>query len=272
MEKLDSILTKLLSNGGGTVRCEKCGSEVKGVKFCGKCGTPVQQKTQGPVGQRIKTSFLDNVREDAVLAKAFIAAAVLQVLMLILRFVPFGNYDVSIEGFGVSDRATYSVNEFMEVLGGTFVFVILMVVSILVCALPLIQNMLARRRRMILPIIATVWNGITVGLGIWSLADTVAINTERASYYGMEEAFSWSLTLGGWLNVIVTLASVVVLILIEKIMSEYDWRRIRAERSGTAQPEPAQPGGAGSWQCTCGKVNSAYVSSCACGVNKRDIS
>lgn len=28
----------------------------------------------------------------------------------------------------------------------------------------------------------------------------------------------------------------------------------------------------GSWQCTCGRKNQAYVSSCICGINKRELS
>ena len=32
--------------------------------------------------------------------------------------------------------------------------------------------------------------------------------------------------------------------------------------------EPIPEGG---WRCTCGKAHAAYVSSCVCGVNKRDI-
>ena len=34
------------------------------------------------------------------------------------------------------------------------------------------------------------------------------------------------------------------------------------------EPLPIPEGG---WRCSCGKVHAAYVSSCVCGVNKRDI-
>lgn len=33
----------------------------------------------------------------------------------------------------------------------------------------------------------------------------------------------------------------------------------------------ASPASAGMWKCTCGKEHPAYVSSCSCGTNKRDI-
>ena len=36
------------------------------------------------------------------------------------------------------------------------------------------------------------------------------------------------------------------------------------------QANMSQPAPAGSWRCSCGRVNASYVSSCTCGKNKRD--
>ena len=42
-------------------------------------------------------------------------------------------------------------------------------------------------------------------------------------------------------------------------------------QSSTPLTERSAPPPQGSWVCTCGQVNANYVSSCSCGVNKRDI-
>ena len=48
----------------------------------------------------------------------------------------------------------------------------------------------------------------------------------------------------------------------------------QAYTSSTRPSDPADwstPPPAGKWRCTCGRINANYVSSCSCGVNKRDI-
>jgi hypothetical protein len=42
-------------------------------------------------------------------------------------------------------------------------------------------------------------------------------------------------------------------------------------QSNTPMTERSAPPPQGSWVCTCGQVNANYVSSCSCGVNKRDV-
>lgn len=36
-------------------------------------------------------------------------------------------------------------------------------------------------------------------------------------------------------------------------------------------PVTAKPAGAGAWKCSCGRENASYMSTCACGINKREI-
>ena len=48
------------------------------------------------------------------------------------------------------------------------------------------------------------------------------------------------------------------------------WKRTANTLGGTAE-QAAHINEDGSWVCTCGETNAKYVSTCACGKNKRDI-
>lgn len=205
--------------------CKNCGAEIKNNgKFCGQCGTPVGEVNQTIVSsENLETSIVSNTPIDSSLAVTYIATAVLQFIMLIVRFVSFGKYHVDVKDLGIGDGGTYSINELMGSSGETAIFVILLILSIVLCILPIIKNSLNKRRRMILSKIVAFWNTFTVGMGIWALADVVASNKESIAHNFGEEHFtgSWSLTFGGWLNIIVTLATIVLLFVISKKTKQY---------------------------------------------------
>lgn len=204
--------------------CKNCGTQINdNERFCGSCGTPVEQKEQPIINNNISTPVAAPTEVDGSLAITFIVTVVLQLIMLILRFVSFGKYRVAVEDLGISDGGTYSLNELMSSSGETTIFVILILASIILCILPIIKNTLGKRRRMILSKIVAFWNAFTVGMGIWAIADCVASNKESIAYNYGEEFFSgsWSLTFGGWLNVIITVAIIIVLFVISKKTKKY---------------------------------------------------
>lgn len=46
---------------------------------------------------------------------------------------------------------------------------------------------------------------------------------------------------------------------------------VQAKPTASAQPAQSQAASAANWTCSCGRVNARYVSTCACGKNKRDL-
>lgn len=206
--------------------CKKCGTELKGSeKFCGKCGTPVGQANQSVVtGKEPVSSIVKSTQVDGPLAITVIVAAVCQLIMLVLRFVSFGKYRLAVEGSGMRHSGTCSLNELLGSTGETTIFIILVLISMALCILPIIKNSLGKRQRMILPKIAAFWNAFMVGMGIWGLADYVARNKENIAYNFREEYFSgsWSLTFGGWINIIITLVTIVLLFIISKKTKNYN--------------------------------------------------
>ncbi len=205
--------------------CRNCGTEIKNNEnFCCQCGAPIGEGNQTIVSsENLKTSIVRNIQIDGSLVVTFFAAAVLQLIMLILRFVSFGKYRVAVEDLGISDGGTYSLNELMGSSGETAIFVILILISIVLCILPIIKCSLGKRRRMILSKIATFWNAFTVVMGIWALADCVTSNKDSIANNFGEGFFtgSWNLTFGGWLNVIITLVTIVLLFVISRKTKKY---------------------------------------------------
>ncbi len=205
--------------------CQNCGREMKaGEKFCGKCGTPIGELYQStPTCDASVLPVNESATIDAYLAKTFIIATVCQVIMLVLRFVSFGKYHVAVADLGISDGGRYSINELMGSSVETALFVILITISIALCILPLIKNSPKKRQRMVLSKIVVIWNCFTVGMSIWALADCVTSNKNSIVYNFGEQYFtgSWSLTLGGWLNVIITAATVILLFKISNKTKNY---------------------------------------------------
>ena len=143
--------------------------------------------------------------------------------MLVLRFVSFGRYRVTVGDMGISNGGKYSINELMGSSVETAVFVILILVSIFLCILPIIKHSFNKRYRMILSKMIAFWNCLTIAMSVWALADCVESNRQSVIYNFGEEHFtgSWGLTPGGWLNIIVTTATVILLFMISKRTKVY---------------------------------------------------
>ncbi len=98
---------------------------------------------------------------------------------------------------------------------------------------------------------------------LWGAA-TYTINQNKGYY---ENGFWWGFWLG-WIGL--------VIVLCKQDINRYSY--YPASRQATNQhaipsdkPHPAiasQPVPNGGWQCACGRVHAAYVSSCACGKSK----
>lgn len=196
--------------------CKNCGKQLtENAKFCRECGTSVGKEG---ISGNSPVALAATLPVHEKLAVMFIASVAMELLLLILRFVSFGKYYVSVKDFGISDGGTYSVNKLMGSGIETTIFVILILASIAICVFPVIKNNLSVRRRMILPKIASFWNALTIGLSIYSLDDVVTRNKESISYNYGENFFSgsWSLTFGGWLNIILTFSVIVLLFVISQ--------------------------------------------------------
>ena len=94
---------------------------------------------------------------------------------------------------------------------------------------------------------------VNIGISCVLGAATKKIN-ESKGYFG---GFAW----GFWLGVIGLL---VVLCRSEALYTPTESIIVSTEQ---VNYEPAPQGG---WTCTCGRGNAQYVSTCVCGINKRD--
>ena len=199
--------------------CKHCGRELNDyVVFCPDCGKPIVRVEKYSEEDRQRAEAL---RDDPKFAKfmkvMLIAAAALQAMTLILRFVPFAEWSLVIGNLNKSYGEVTSINTVMSKLGESVIYTILLLVSIAFCVLPVVKNAPVKRRKMILGKVLAFWN-LAVGAFILLMAaDTVKSNTERFVYQLGEAAVTSSssgLTFGGWLSVLVTLATIVVLFVI----------------------------------------------------------
>lgn len=214
------------------MQCKNCGIELnENEKFCGKCGAQVELNAQVISNNDFQSPIANCSQDEGKLVIKFIAVGILQLIMLILRFVDFGKYHVSIKDL-TSDGGTYSLNKIMGSSAETAIFVILLLISVAFCALPILKNTLNKRRRMVLSKIVSFWNVLIIILGISALADCVSSNKESITEnYGAEFfSGSWNLTFGGWLNVIITIATIVLLFMISISTKKYSKNNCFAKR------------------------------------------
>ena len=90
-----------------------------------------------------------------------------------------------------------------------------------------------------------------------------------ATWFGLgaSETLKWcALTFGA----ILLLYGAYLMILLAVVNKTSGASAGRVEESAP-QPTSQQSAPADGWTCTCGKVNASYVSSCSCGVNRRDV-
>lgn len=184
--------------------CKKCGSEIApNEKVCGNCGEPVESPTPGK--QTVTLTIPKQFRSPFGILYA--VAGLFHLLQLI-----FWN----INTISVGDNTVYTT-AFVLKNGGetslsfaTVFFIILSVVSILLCAAPLLRNTLNKGRKMIVPLFTCVWTLI------WII---VALNND--SVIGFISSISASFF--GWLFIIVTvltlLLEVAIVLLSNKIVS-----------------------------------------------------
>ncbi len=198
--------------------CKNCGTEISDTeKFCGKCGTPVEtQKTQTVTPHTSNLSISTNTPVDGSLAMMFIASAACFLLQIILWFVNFGKYSMNVEQISQSRSGAYSLNDMMEGTPLSTIVVIMMIIAIGMCILPIIKNNLNKRRRMIFAKIVAILNSLGMIMCISSLSDYISRNKSSFDSQLGEGFFegSWSLTFGGILNIIVTIALIVLLFVI----------------------------------------------------------
>lgn len=198
--------------------CKNCGTEISDTeKFCGKCGTPVEtQKTSVATPTTPDLGISSNTSVDGLLAMMFIASAACFLLQIILWFVNFGKYSMSVEQISQSRSGAYSLNNFMEGTPLTSIVIIMMIIAIGMCILPIIKNNLNKRRRMIFTKIVAIVNSLGILFGINCLSDNIERNKNSFDSQLGEGFFegSWSLTFGGILNIIVTVALIVLLFVI----------------------------------------------------------
>ena len=196
--------------------CKNCGTEIKETEqVCSKCGTPVTMTNQiTKSAKNIGISMTKDIPTGHPMFIYYAAAAMLQLLLLIFRFVSFISYSIEIEELSIGKYGSFSINELMGSSLETVIFILAMLSSIALCVLPILKKDLDKHRKMIFSWIAVCWNAITAVLSIISISDYVA-----RSQRGVSQSFtsaSWSLSFGGWLNILFTIATLVVLFLISK--------------------------------------------------------
>lgn len=209
------------------MQCKRCGKELNDyVVFCPDCATPVVREVKVSEEDRQRAEALRNDPKFAKMMKVMlIATAALQFLTLILRFVPFAEWSLVIGAIDKRYGESMSINSVMGVLGEPVLYTILLLVSMALCVFPVVKNAPVKRRRMILGKVLAFWNLLIGAFVVAMGADTVKYNTKRFVYELGEEAVTSSscgLTLGGWLSVIVTLATIVALFIISNKTKLFD--------------------------------------------------
>lgn len=165
-----------------------------------------------------KTNKQINEMSSKKLIKLFITAIILQIFQMILRFIPFGEYDVSIPDLDLSGGEASSINTMMGYTNGMVFFIIFMLLSILLCFLPILKKNLVKRRRMIFSKIMAFWNVFTIYVGIESLSYAVSsVQTKVIDNYGdIEFIGSWKLFPSAYIHIVVTICNIVVLFMISR--------------------------------------------------------
>lgn len=131
--------------------CEKCGNQLQNTDvFCEKCGTPVQNNT----GQGI----INNIKND-FLSKLLLASGIIFFMQVILWFVGFVKVtDRKYSDFGEA----YSMHSmFAKYEGITYVVVVLLILSAILCLKPVLKNLTNKYFRVvfqkIILILYTIW-------------------------------------------------------------------------------------------------------------------
>lgn len=194
--------------------CQNCGTQISdNERFCGKCGTPVEQVATQVNKSTPNLNATSNTPIDGSLAMMFITSAVLFFVQIILWFVDFGKYSMTVDDLGIERSGAYSIHYLMGSTAFSVIMVIIMIVCIGLCLLPIIKNTLGQRRRMIFQKIVVFVNAFWFVMSIFSLSDYISSNEANFESQLGSGYFSgsWGLTFGGWLNVIVLVGTLILL-------------------------------------------------------------
>lgn len=179
--------------------CKKCGNELSpSEKFCSKCGTPVAAAPSQSQGKQVSISVPQHVKSPLGIMYILVAALHLFQLMFwtIKCFKRFSEGDAV---FSTSDVLSGDSKAFATVF-----VVILAVVAINVCVMPLLMNTVSRARKMIAPLLSSVWTLI------WFIIAWTHEAVDSLSFCGWLLFFSIIITL---------LLEVVILLVSNKIIA-----------------------------------------------------
>ncbi len=196
--------------------------------------------------------------------KSLIITLALQTLFFVLWFVPMVSYSVPGMSYGGTDRFV----DCFEGASGLFAcFVIFHIIAMICTGFPLMRRNLDKPRRFITPKISMF---LTLALWLF-IVSSMANWKNEYSDYGAKCGF----TFGGWLFLITMVLLGVMLFLLSyqakancEQMEKAEFIENAYAKRANAAEEPVPVGG---WRCTCGKAHPGYVSSCSCGVNKKDV-
>ena len=181
--------------------CKKCGNELKdGAQFCGKCGTPVTDAQTASAAPKASVGFSPaalSSSADGLLPIKYLAAAGSYILLLIFLFIKY----IKISAFGMSEGA--SLSKLVDSGFFSTITVIMCLVSACLCVYPIIANKMKDIKMVIFPAVTTLW------MFIWFLAKAIKTASDAKKVgYGLVKT---SLTFGGWLYILLFIASFAIL-------------------------------------------------------------
>ncbi|MGN1161840.1 MAG: zinc-ribbon domain-containing protein [Candidatus Fimenecus sp.] len=213
--------------------CSKCGEVMNdSAKFCAKCGHPAPQPQKTSIGAQTPVSADCGQAKNAnpvntypnITAqvnkellpdtdnhkKTVLVSIVLQIATLIMWFVPVLTVS-SVFRMTVGDESTYKTSDstialyqcWEDVTLGLIISIVIIVISILLTALPILRKSLNKRHRFILPKLSAIYSALMFALVLVSGIDTVS----KYSEYGAV----CQLTAGGYAFIICALSSIVLL-------------------------------------------------------------
>lgn len=176
--------------------CKNCGNEISNnSKFCGKCGTPIQQTATA------NNAASSNLQINNSLSVLFLAATAMHILEIIFWFIRC----IKATGLGIVSESISMHSLFGDTVIFSVITVIFCLISAVLCILPVISNNTSNFNRLIFPKITTLW------VFAWFLIALISALIDSNDSYGMVKI---SLTFGGWLLTIVSIASIVLLFMI----------------------------------------------------------
>lgn len=207
--------------------------------------------------------------------KLMVITVALQVISLVLWFVPMFSVSQILERLGVDGADRYRVGgqttaSFAECFEGVmWIFVLVVILWLAATAyigLLLKKGDFSKPRKFVLPKIS-----VFLTLAIWLIPFTGVLDTAKEyAQYGA----SGGLTFGGWLFVVVMVALTGMLFLLSylsKTICEQQEKEQFIADAYARKENGVETIPAGGWRCICGKAHAPYVSSCSCGTNKNQV-